>query len=69
AAQAVALRGPGGDILIQGDAVGFIWMAGAPVATLTAAFAPRAWLRGRQPTAAATPSAASAASAPPRPRR
>ncbi|MDR2381660.1 MAG: hypothetical protein LBE08_10905 [Bifidobacteriaceae bacterium] len=47
AAQASALRGPGGDILIQGDAIGFIWIAGAPVLTLLVAVAPRAVFKRR----------------------
>jgi hypothetical protein len=54
-AQAVALRGPGGDILIQGDATGFIWIAGAPVLTLLAALAPRSWFRRDVPEPPAGP--------------
>jgi hypothetical protein len=47
ATQTVALRGPGGDILVQGDVTGFVWIAGAPVLALAAALAPRAWFRTR----------------------
>jgi hypothetical protein len=45
AAQAVALRGPGGDLLIQGDLTGFAFVAGAPVLTLVAVMLPRRWFK------------------------
>jgi hypothetical protein len=49
AAQAVALRGPGGDILVQGDTWGFLWIAGAPVLALVAVLLPRRWFKRRRP--------------------
>ncbi|MDR1394197.1 MAG: hypothetical protein LBJ62_09590 [Bifidobacteriaceae bacterium] len=46
AAQAAALRGPGGDILVQGDAVGLFWITAAPVLALLVVVLPRAWFAG-----------------------
>ncbi|MDR3359390.1 MAG: hypothetical protein LBO20_01775 [Bifidobacteriaceae bacterium] len=55
--QAVALRGPGGDILVQGDVLGFAWIAGAPVLTLVAALLPARWFQRSAPGPASFPSA------------
>ncbi|MDR2347395.1 MAG: hypothetical protein LBD90_01990 [Bifidobacteriaceae bacterium] len=48
AAQATALGGPGGDVLVQGDVAGFLFVAGAPVLTLLAVLCPAAWFRRRR---------------------
>ncbi|MDR2565869.1 MAG: hypothetical protein LBC97_07390 [Bifidobacteriaceae bacterium] len=45
AAQASALPGPGGDLVIQGDWIGFAWAVAAPLVTMAAAFLPRRWFR------------------------
>jgi hypothetical protein len=42
-AQAVTWKGPGGDLLVQGDLTGAAWALGAPVITLVAAFLPARW--------------------------
>ncbi|MDR0626962.1 MAG: hypothetical protein LBG11_06845 [Bifidobacteriaceae bacterium] len=43
ASQAAALPGPGGDLLIQGDWIGFTWALAAPLMAVAAAFWPRRW--------------------------
>jgi hypothetical protein len=45
--QTVALRGPGGDLMIQGDLTGMVWVLGAPVLAMLAALAPQSWFRRR----------------------
>lgn len=45
--QVLAQVGPGGDVLIQGDAVGYAWMVAAPLAALVPAL-----LRRRRPVQA-----------------
>lgn len=42
----LAARGPGGDILIAAQPVGYVWYGGAAV-VLLAALAPRAWFSDR----------------------
>ncbi|MDR1188115.1 MAG: hypothetical protein LBK95_11785 [Bifidobacteriaceae bacterium] len=53
ASQASALPGPGGDLFVQGDVIGFAWAIAAPLVTLIAAFLPHKWFRraARRPTA------------------
>ncbi|MDR1633611.1 MAG: hypothetical protein LBS27_01530 [Bifidobacteriaceae bacterium] len=41
--QVSALSGPGGDLLIQGDWLGFAWAAAAPLVVMAVAFLPRRW--------------------------
>jgi hypothetical protein len=43
ATQLAAQMGPGGDVLIQGDILGYTWLILAPVMGVVAAFAPRQW--------------------------
>jgi hypothetical protein len=43
AAQAASLPGPGGDLIIQGDLLGFVWAIAAPLITIVVAFLPHRW--------------------------
>jgi hypothetical protein len=45
ASQSAALPGPGGDLIIQGDWMGFVWAAATPLIVVAAAFAPRRWFQ------------------------
>lgn len=44
----LAVQGPGGDVLIAADAVGYVWYGGA-VAVAIALVLPRSWFRDSQP--------------------
>lgn len=43
AAQALALTGPGGDVVVPAELVGYLWIYGGIVFVVLAAFAPRSW--------------------------
>jgi hypothetical protein len=43
AVQALALEGPGGDVLVPAQSVGLVWTYGGMALFLVAAFLPRAW--------------------------
>ncbi|MDD9206876.1 hypothetical protein PU560_10415 [Georgenia sp. 10Sc9-8] len=44
--QVMTFLRPGGDVLVTGEAIGYVWLLGFPVATLLAALAPRRWFVG-----------------------
>ena len=47
--QAMAFLRPGGDVLVTNEAVSYVWLFGAPLVCLAAAFLPRRWFSdGRQ---------------------
>jgi N-acetyl-1-D-myo-inositol-2-amino-2-deoxy-alpha-D-glucopyranoside deacetylase len=41
--QALTLAGPGGDVLVTGQALSYVWLLGLPLMTVAAAFTPRSW--------------------------
>ncbi|MDR1441049.1 MAG: hypothetical protein LBJ02_01430 [Bifidobacteriaceae bacterium] len=43
ASEAAAMRGPGGDLMVQGDLLGFIWAIAAPLVVVVAALLPARW--------------------------
>jgi hypothetical protein len=43
ATQAAALAGPGGDVLIPAQSLGYLWLVLAPTLPVVVAFAPRRW--------------------------
>ncbi len=43
--QILALEGPGGDVVIAAQPIGYVWVYGGIVFILAALFAPRAWFR------------------------
>lgn len=42
-AQALTFLRPGGDVLVAGQLVGYVWLVAQPVAALTALVTPRRW--------------------------
>ncbi|WP_240930429.1 DUF6113 family protein [Isoptericola sp. BMS4] len=47
AVQALAVEGPGGDVLVPAQAVGLVWTYGGMALFLVAAFLPRSWFTER----------------------
>lgn len=45
--QLLSLQGPGGDVLIPGQAVGYVWIYGGLVLVAVVAFCPRSWFSDR----------------------
>lgn len=43
ATQTLTFVRPGGDVLVAGDLLGYLWLAGQPVAALAAVVTPRRW--------------------------
>ncbi len=43
--QIMALEGPGGDVIIPADPIGYVWVFGGVVFVLAAMLAPRSWFR------------------------
>jgi len=50
--QLLAIEGPGGDVLVPGQAVGYVWIYGGLVVVAVAAFLPRTWFSDRPVRAA-----------------
>jgi hypothetical protein len=45
--QVLAIEGPGGDVLVPSQAVGYVWIYGGMLVVAAAAFLPRSWFSER----------------------
>ncbi len=45
--QVLSLEGPGGDVLVPGEVVGYVWIYGGLVVVAAVAFLPRTWFSDR----------------------
>ncbi|WP_454044504.1 DUF6113 family protein [Cellulosimicrobium sp. Marseille-Q8652] len=50
--QILSLEGPGGDVLVPGQVVGYVWIYGGLLVVALAAFLPRSWFSERPVRAA-----------------
>jgi hypothetical protein len=50
--QVLAIEGPGGDVLVPSQAVGYVWIYGGMLVVTVAAFLPRSWFSERPVRAA-----------------
>ncbi len=48
--QILALEGPGGDVVIASQAIGYVWVFGGVVFVLAALLAPRSWFQDDEAT-------------------